>query len=93
MLEDKQAWAIGAFEKMKYLTGERAMVPIPVKLKKAEKKKYARGPFLGEHSGQIIKNLGYTEEQMKDMHDRNVFSTWDDLRERCGGNLKDENSY
>jgi cinnamoyl-CoA:phenyllactate CoA-transferase len=93
VLEDKQAWAIGAFENMKYLTGERAMVNIPVKLKGAEKKKYARGPFLGEHSEQILKGLGYTEEQLKDLHARNVFNTWDDLREKCGGNLKDEKSY
>jgi cinnamoyl-CoA:phenyllactate CoA-transferase len=93
VLEDKQAWAIGAFENLKYLTGERAMVNIPVKLKASEKKKYARGPFLGEHSEQIIKGLGYTDEQLKDLHARNVFSTWDDLREKCGGNLKDEKSY
>ncbi len=93
VLEDRQAWAIGAFEKMKYLTGERTMVNIPVKLKSVEKKKYARGPFLGEHSEQIIKSLGYTDEQLKDLHARNVYYTWDDLREKCGGNLEEENSY
>jgi cinnamoyl-CoA:phenyllactate CoA-transferase len=93
VLEDKQAWAIGAFENLKYLTGERAMVNIPVKLKASEKKKYARGPFLGEHSEKIVKGLGYTDEQLKDLHTRNIFSTWDDLREKCGGNLKDETSY
>jgi len=93
VLEDKQAWAIGAFENMKYLTGERAMVRPPVKLESAEQIKYARGPFLGEHSEEILKELGYTDEQRKEMHAKNVYSTWDDLREKCGGNLKDENSY
>jgi cinnamoyl-CoA:phenyllactate CoA-transferase len=43
---------------MKYLTGERAMVRQPVSLKAAEKRKYARGPFLGEHSEEILKELG-----------------------------------
>jgi cinnamoyl-CoA:phenyllactate CoA-transferase len=93
VLEDKQAWAIGAFEKVKYLTGERTMVRQPVTIKGCEKRKYERGPFLGEHSEEIIRSLGYSEEQMKDLHARNIYNTWDDLREKCGGNLEDERSY
>ncbi len=93
VLEDEQAWAIGAFENVKYLTGERAMVRQPVSLTGAEKIKYARGPFLGEHSEEILKELGYTDEQMKEMHAKNIFNTWDDLREKFGGNLEQEKSY
>ncbi len=93
VLEDKQAWAIGAFENMKYLTGERAMVRQPVSLKAAEKRKYARGPFLGEHSEEILKELGYNDEQLKELHEKKVYLTWDDQREKFGGNLEEENSY
>ncbi len=93
VLEDEQAWAIGAFEKVKYLTGERTMVRQPVSIKGAEKIKYERGPFLGEHSAEIIKGLGYTDEQMKELHDKKVYMTWDDLREKLGGNLEEEKSY
>ena len=93
VLEDEQAWAIGVFEKVKYLTGERTMVSQPVKLKNVEKRSYARGPFLGEHSEQILKELGYTDEQLKELHEKRVFFTWDDLREQCGGNIEEENSY
>ena len=47
VLEDPQAWAIGAFENMKYLTGERAMVNIPVKIKGAEKREVRPRPVPG----------------------------------------------
>ena len=93
VLEDEQAWAIGAFENVKYLTGERAMVRQPVTIKGAEKIKYARGPFLGEHSETILKELGYTDEQLKEMHDKKIYFTWDDQREKFGGNLEEEKSY
>jgi len=93
VLEDEQAWAIGVFEKVKYLTGERTMVRQPVTLKSVEKRKYARGPFLGEHSEEIIRELGYTDEQLKELHEKGVYYTWDDLREQCGGNLEEEKSY
>lgn len=93
VLEDEQAWAIGAFENVKYLTGERAMVRQPVNIKGSEKLKYARGPFLGEHSEDILKELGYTDEQRNEMHEKNIYKTWDDLREKCGGNIEDEKSY
>jgi cinnamoyl-CoA:phenyllactate CoA-transferase len=93
VLEDEQAWAIGAFEKVKYLTGERTMVRLPVTIKGSEKRKYARGPFLGEHSEEIIRQLGYTDEQINELHEKKIFFTWDDQREKFGGNLEEEKSY
>ena len=93
VLEDKQAWAIGVFENVKYLTGERAMVRQPITLEGSEKLRYDRGPFLGEHSEEILRELGYTDEQLAEMHAKNVYNTWDDRREKYGGNLEEENSY
>lgn len=68
VLEDEQAWAIGAFEEMEYPTGKRAMVRQPVSLESVEPLPYARGPLLGEHSEEILRELGYTDEQLKEMH-------------------------
>ena len=85
VLEDPQAWAIGAFEAMEYPTGQRAMVRPPVKLESVEQKPCTRGPFLGEHSEEILKELGYSDEAILDLHDKGIFSTWEDVRETCGG--------
>ena len=92
VLEDKQAWAIGAFEEMDYpISGKRAMVRPPVTLEGVEKLPYVRAPFLGEHSEEILRELGYTDEQLEEMHKNGIYNTWDDLRERCGGQIPDLN--
>jgi cinnamoyl-CoA:phenyllactate CoA-transferase len=93
VLADDQAWAIGAFEKVKYLTGERTMVRQPVSIDGSPKLKYTRGPFLGEHSEEILTELGYSDDERKALHDKKVYYTWDDQREKLGGNLEEENSY
>lgn len=85
VLEDQQAWAVGAFESMDYPTGKRTMVRPPVKVESAGVMPYQRGPLLGEHSKEILKELGYTDEQLEDLHAKGVFNTWEDVKERCGG--------
>ena len=85
VLVDEQAWAIGAFEKVAYPTGERTMVRQPVSLESVEPLKYARGPLLGEHSEEILKDLGYTEDQLKEMHAKGIFNVWEDVKEYCKG--------
>jgi cinnamoyl-CoA:phenyllactate CoA-transferase len=85
VLEDPQAWAIGVFENVDYPTGKRAMVRPPVKLESVESLPYGKAPLLGQHSEEILRELGYSEEQLKDMHARGVFNTWEDVKEACGG--------
>lgn len=85
VLEDEQAWAIGAFESVNYPTGKRAMVRPPVNVESAKVLPYKRGPLLGEHSEEILKEIGYTEEQLADLHAKGVFNTWEDVKEKCGG--------
>jgi cinnamoyl-CoA:phenyllactate CoA-transferase len=85
VLDDKQAWAIGAFEKVAYPTGERTMVRTPVTIDGADKLPYEKAPLLGEHSEEIIKQLGYTEAQLKEMHEKGVYSVWEDVKEACKG--------
>ena len=85
VLVDEQAWAIGAFEKVEYPTGDRTMVRQPVSLESVEPRKYGRGPLLGEHSEEILKELGYTEEQLKEMHAKGIFNVWEDVKEYCKG--------
>lgn len=79
VLSDKQAWAAGVFEEFPYPSGKRAMVRPPVALEGTEALKYARGPMLAEHSEEILRQLGYTDEQMAELHGKGVYNTWEDL--------------
>ena len=81
VLEDKQAWATGVFEEMDYPSGKRAMVRPPVTIESADKLPYARAPMLAENSEEILKELGYSDEQRKELHDAGVYSTWDDVKD------------
>ena len=41
---------------------------------------YPMGPLLGEHSEEVIRGLGYSEEEMQALHEAGVYHTWDDLK-------------
>ena len=81
VLEDKQAWAAGVFEEVAYPSAKRTMVRPPVSIEGADKIPYARGPMLAEHSEEILKGLGYTAEQLKEMHAAGIYNTWDDVKD------------
>lgn len=84
VLEDKQAWAIEAFESVDYPTGKRAMVRQPIELTGSEKRPYGKAPQLGEHSEEILTSLGYTPEQLKSLHEAGVYNTFGDVKDKCG---------
>ena len=81
VLEDKQAWATEVFEKFEYPTGERTMIRPPVRIDGADVMPYARAPMLAEHSEDILRELGYTDEQLARMHTDGIYSTWDDVKD------------
>jgi len=84
VLKDEQAWAINAFESVDYPTGKRAMVRQPIELANSDKRPYGKAPMLGEHTEEILRELGYTDEQMKDMHERGVYNTFEDVKSKAG---------
>ena len=70
LLVDKQAWASGCFYEMEYSNGnKRTMVRPPVIFEETELPPYNRGPYLGEQTELVLKNLGYTDEQVAAMID------------------------
>ena len=81
VLEDKQAWATGVFEKMDYPTGKRTMVRQPICIEGADKLPYSRAPMLAENSEEILKELGYTDAQLKGMHEKGIYNTWEDVKD------------
>ena len=81
VLEDKQAWATGVFEEMDYPSGKRTMVRPAVKLAGADVLPYVRAPMLAEDSEEILRGLGYTDEQLKEMHAAGIYNTWEDVKD------------
>ncbi|MGN0204793.1 MAG: CaiB/BaiF CoA transferase family protein [Coprococcus sp.] len=65
ILEDPQAWGSDALAKVKFPNGnERTMVRTPVMFADTELPPYERGAFLGEHTKEVLAQLGYSDEQI-----------------------------
>ena len=46
---------------------------------------YRMAPMLGEHSEEVLRSLGYGDEELKALHESGVYATWDDLKAQHGG--------
>ena len=78
ILEDPQAWANNCFYKMKYDNGnERTLVRPPVKFQEMGVPEYRRGPLIGENSYEVMAELGYSQEQIKDFAERGIIYKWE----------------
>ncbi len=68
LLKDEQAWGSDALTKVTFPNGqERTMVRTPVLFAETELPPYERGAYLGEHTKEVLKDLGYTDEQVEAM--------------------------
>lgn len=65
---DEQALANNCFYDMNYDTGAtRRLVCLPVKFEEMGKPEYKHGPFIGENGEAVLKEIGYSDEQIKRM--------------------------
>ncbi len=79
ILEDKQAWANNSLYKMKYDNGnERTLVCLPVKFEEMGRPEYNKGPLIGENGVEILKDFGYSDEQINKMLEDKVLYVWKD---------------
>ncbi len=69
VLKDPQAWANEFFLEMEYESGKPTLVRPPVQFKEAGMAPYNKAPRLGQHTAQIMKELGYSEADIKAMQD------------------------
>lgn len=77
ILEDKQAWENDCFFKMRYDNGnERVLVKQPVKYEEMGPTEYKRGPLIGENGPEILKELGYSSEEIEKMIDEKSLFVW-----------------
>ena len=81
VLQDKQAWATGVFEEVDYPSGKRTMVRPPVTIEGADVLPYTRAPMLAENSEEILRELGFNDDELKEMHAAGVYNTWEDVKE------------
>lgn len=81
ILVDEQAWANNCFYKMKYDNGnERTLVRLPVKFQEMGNSDYQRGPLIGEHGEEILREIGYSEDKIKSFKDDGTLFIWNDER-------------
>ena len=77
ILADKQAWENNCFYKMKYDNGnERTLVRLPVKFEEMGVPEYNRGPLIGEQGVDILKELGYSEEEINSFLENKTLFVW-----------------
>lgn len=78
ILEDEQAWANNCFYKMKYDNGnERTLVCLPVNFEEMGAPEYKRGPLIGEQGPEILKEIGYSEEEIKEFLNNKTMFVWE----------------
>jgi cinnamoyl-CoA:phenyllactate CoA-transferase len=75
--EDKQAWEVDVFTKVKFESGaERVMVRPPVSLADTPLPEYKAYPLTGADNASVLRELGYTDAQIKEMEEKKEITTW-----------------
>lgn len=68
ILADEQAWANDYLATVEFPNGaRRAMVRTPVTFAETDLPAYERGPFLGEHTEEVLSGLGYDDDHIHAM--------------------------
>lgn len=84
-LADEQAWANDVYYEMDYPTGNRrTLVRQPIFIG-SELPEYKMAPLLGEHSEEVLRELGYSDADLERLHESGIYNTWDDLKAQHGG--------
>ncbi|MBQ6313993.1 MAG: CoA transferase [Mogibacterium sp.] len=78
LLKDKQAWGSDIFYDMEYPNGaHRTLVRPPVMFEEAGLPPYNRGPYLGEHTEEVLAETGYTETEIAELLEKGAAISMD----------------
>lgn len=75
VLSDPQAWANDVFYEMDYPRGKKALVRTPVDLAETPLPEFKKGPLLGEHTDEVLEQLGYASDEIAQMKANGVVLT------------------
>lgn len=70
--DDEQAWANDVFYKMDYPRGPKALVRTPINFEDTPLPPYEKAPLLGEDTEDVLKGLGYSDEEIAAMEAEKV---------------------
>ena len=73
-LDDPHVKAMNFFQDIEYpgLKGKAPVMGLPVKLSNSDNKIKKRPPLLGEHTEEILENLGFNKENIKEFRDKRI---------------------
>lgn len=72
---DMQCWDNDFLIKIKYRNGnERTMFTNPVQFPKREKEEYKLSPLLGEHTVEVLKEAGYSDDELNKLRENKVIN-------------------
>ena len=87
--QDPQAEANNCFYDMEYYNGNvRRLVRTPVRMQEMGTPDYKKGPMIGEHSEEVLAELGYSAEEIAEMRADGAFVTWEDAAAKFGVEVK-----
>lgn len=68
LYKDKQAWANGYLREVTFPTGDKVIYPNnPIQFRSMDSYEYKLAPGHGEHTSEILQELGYSKENIEDM--------------------------
>lgn len=76
VVDDEQAWANDVFYKMDYPRGPKALVRTPITMEETPLPPYEKAPLLGEHTEEILRGLGYADDEIAAMIADNTVGVW-----------------
>lgn len=72
VVTDPQAWATDTFYEMDYPRGKKALVRTPIDMENTPLPEYKKAPLMGEDTGDVLKELGYSDGDIQTMLDEKV---------------------
>lgn len=77
LLEDEQAWASDCYYSMKYPNGNtRTLVRTPIMFENSELPPYERGPYLGENTRSVLREMGHSDEEIEAYINERIAMDW-----------------
>ena len=70
--KDEQAWANDVFYEMDYPRGPKALVRTPIDMSDTPLPNYDKAPLLGEDTEDVLKGLGYTDDEIKELEEAGI---------------------